>query len=537
MSKFDIYSLILCIIVFVMLVGLFSYMLTIIIKQTLKHIKAGLDDEDIEKEFNSNKAKKQGKFSKAFNVILNAVLCMFFGVIFLSSLYINCTQNVYFDNFPTYRVVLTSSMEEKHEKNTYLITNNLNNQISAFDLIATYKIPSEEDLKLYDIVVYEVDGVLVIHRIVGIEEPNEKHPNQRHFLLQGDAVGSPDRFPVLYSQMRGIYRGENIPFVGSFVLFMQSPAGWLCILLIFTSLIVTPILEKKLLKARKERYTLISKQEMAVSELIVEENKALLIVKQKSDKTFMQRLALSSADMQNRYNSILQTLLRIQGIRSIEGKTQHSYKSKSTCIARLFFRGKTLNVCLGLDPKEYENSKYVYTDFSQTEKHKNYPMRLKQSSERQTRWTCDLILQLAQKHGLNLLDKPVEQVEVVSPLSKLKGKVNKKTFVKRLRENPIAKQRFTDIDQFIKSTNGVRVIQGKYNVTYKYKNVCIAKMTVKGKTLNVYLGLKPSDYVNTKYIFTDLSAVKKYANYPMRLRASSDRQVRWIKELIEKIIK
>ena len=53
--------------------------------------------------------------------------------------------------------------------------------------------------------------------------------------------------------MRGIYRGERIPFVGSFILFMQSPAGWLCILLVVFALITTPILEKKIRKEENKR--------------------------------------------------------------------------------------------------------------------------------------------------------------------------------------------------------------------------------------------------------------------------------------------
>ena len=259
MTKFEIYSMALCIIVFVMFVGIFSYLLTIIIQLWFKHIKNGLDDESILKEFNSRTYKRQSKAIKVLNYTLNTILCIFFGIIFSSSLYISCTQNVYFDSVPTYRVVLTTSMEKKNQQNKYLFDNNLNNQISAFDLIATYKIPAEEDLKLYDIVVYEVDDILVIHRIVGIEEPNESHPNERHFLLQGDNVASPDRFPVLYSQMKGIYKGDKIPFLGSFVLFMQSFAGWLCMALVAVSMIVTPIVENKLLKARRERYAIIMK--------------------------------------------------------------------------------------------------------------------------------------------------------------------------------------------------------------------------------------------------------------------------------------
>jgi hypothetical protein len=57
--------------------------------------------------------------------------------------------------------------------------------------------------------------------------------------------------------MRGIYRGDHIPFIGSFILFMQSPAGWLCVLLIVAATIATPILDGTLQKARAARLSLI----------------------------------------------------------------------------------------------------------------------------------------------------------------------------------------------------------------------------------------------------------------------------------------
>lgn len=121
-------------------------------------------------------------------------------------------------------------------------------------MILTYKLPDEFDLQLYDIVVYEIDDVLIVHRVVGIEEPNNKHPEERWFTLQGDAVENPDRFPVRYSQMKAIYKGERIAYVGSFVLFLQSPAGWLCILLIVVYTIATPIIEARINKAKRKRF-------------------------------------------------------------------------------------------------------------------------------------------------------------------------------------------------------------------------------------------------------------------------------------------
>ena len=115
-----------------------------------------------------------------------------------------------------------------------------------------YKLPPVEELKLYDVVCYEVDGVPVIHRIVEIQPPNESHEDY-YFLLQGDAIENPDRFPVYYSQMRGIYRGERVPFLGSFVAFMQSVAGYLCILLVIFGIVAIPIVEKKVNAVKRER--------------------------------------------------------------------------------------------------------------------------------------------------------------------------------------------------------------------------------------------------------------------------------------------
>lgn len=243
MSQYDIYVFILCLIVFVLLAGLSTVMLTYIVKASIRLIRLGADDEKIKNEYFRSLGKKckSKVVDYIVSILLGAILVGFFSF----SLFINIRKDSYFENIPTLRVVNTASMATKHEKNTYLTENGLNDQFNAFDLILTYKLPAEEELELYQIVVYEVDEILVVHRIVGIEEPNASHPEERYFLCQGDAVESPDRFPVRYSQMRAIYRGERVPFIGSFVSFMQSPAGWLCIMLIVAALIVTPILEKK----------------------------------------------------------------------------------------------------------------------------------------------------------------------------------------------------------------------------------------------------------------------------------------------------
>ena len=138
-----------------------------------------------------------------------------------------------------------------------------------FDIVITKELPGEYELELYDIVVYERDGMLVIHRIVEIEEPNAKH-SERHFKLQGDASSRHDVYPVLYSQMKAIYEGDKIPFLGSVVLFIQSPPGWLCFILILFAILITPVVENKLLEEMRKRLAILDAMPVAV-EPIAEE--------------------------------------------------------------------------------------------------------------------------------------------------------------------------------------------------------------------------------------------------------------------------
>lgn len=258
MTDYEIYVFILCLIVFVILTALSVVCLWIITKLTLRLIRGGLEDENILKDYEkAQKHKKRTKYLKLADMLFSGAVCLLFVFMLVSALIIRGTENTCCGKLPTYRVVLTGSMSYKNDKNLYLWENKLNDQIQTFDLIRTEQLPGEMELELYDIVVYEVDNMMLVHRIVGIEEPNEKHPDCRYFLIQGDAVDSPDRYPVLYGQMRGIYRGDRTPFIGSFILFMQSPAGWLCVLLIVAATIATPILDGTLQKARDKRLALL----------------------------------------------------------------------------------------------------------------------------------------------------------------------------------------------------------------------------------------------------------------------------------------
>lgn len=252
--NYDIYVSLLCTITYVLLTTLSVICIATITRLYVKLIRSGYEDKKILREY--QRKEDNGIFLgvvKWATYALSFIAFVVLGLVFVSSLTIQYTDEAIFEFLPTYRVVQTNSMSTKNEKNKYLVENDLNDQIQAFDLIETKALPDEMELELYDIVVYEVEDMLIVHRIVGIEEPNANHPDCRYFMLQGDAVGSADRFPVKYDQMRAIYTGVRIPFIGSFIMFMQSPVGWLCILLMLIGMIATPILERKIEDEKLER--------------------------------------------------------------------------------------------------------------------------------------------------------------------------------------------------------------------------------------------------------------------------------------------
>ena len=253
---FEVYSFLLCFITFTLLTGVFTVTLVWLVKLKFKVIDLGAEDEKIKSEYLKTLEKKPSIIGKIFDCFVLFVCCLLLVVAFTFSSYVSLRDGKKANGIPTLSVVKSESMSYVNDKNQYVKPEEVSEHIQMFDLIVFYKLPDEEDLKVNDIVIYEADGELIIHRIVAIEEPNAKH-EERYFLLHGDANRSPDYFPVLYSQMKGIYTGDRIPMVGSFVMFMQSPAGWLCIILMVYAIISVPIIEKQFNKHTNARLILM----------------------------------------------------------------------------------------------------------------------------------------------------------------------------------------------------------------------------------------------------------------------------------------
>lgn len=414
MTSYDTYIFIICLLVFVALTALFITLLAIILKLLVKVYRNGLEDNSIRREFEEQRDKppRTDWFSRIFSI----AICTVFLLAFAFSAYVRIIEDDFTKRVPTLRVVLSDSMSFKNRENTYLTTHALDDQLYMHDLILTHALPPEEALEKYDIVVYESDnGSMIIHRIVDIEEPNEKHPDERYFLLQGDAVKNPDVFPVRYEQMRAIYEGQRIPFVGSFITFLQSPAGWLCILLMLLSVILGPYVEKRLEQERQARLLamgLIGKQDEptpppapaetpdeTVAELILPEVVADVIntahrvrFSQKQDiRTFQMRLHMSSDEVKRRYAMIDSYLYAIDSIRVNYSAKYQTFRVGTTDIAKMTVKSNTISVYLNLDTAPYRDSGLRFEDMSHTASFSAFPMLIRVTDDAQVEAVHGLI--------------------------------------------------------------------------------------------------------------------------------------------------
>ena len=251
MTPFEIYLLVVSLISLVSLVTFFSFLIWYVYVLTVRLTYVGYWDQDLVKEYDFK--RKHSFFPRRMGRIISAVVCSILSVVVVFSIYLGITENKLTKSVSTLKVVQSDSMSTKHEDNKYLVENGLDDQFQMFDLITAEALPAEEDIKLYDVIIYERDGNLVIHRVVQILEPDENRPD-RLFYTRGDANKKNDDLPVRYSQMRGIYHGKKVPFVGSFVLFMQSPAGIICLMLAIFCMIIMPIVDNKIEDVRHHRY-------------------------------------------------------------------------------------------------------------------------------------------------------------------------------------------------------------------------------------------------------------------------------------------
>lgn len=479
MEHFDAYQFVLCLIVFIILTASFTTLAAWLIKLYRKLISAGVNDEKIKQEYIKAQEKRPSIAGKVFDKLLLGLCCVVMLVMFGFSLSVTFNEGKITGDVPVLNVVKSNSMSYINERHSFLEQGEVNDQIQMFDLVFIHKLPAEDDLNVNDIVVYETDGYLIIHRIVAIEERNEKHPNERYFLLQGDANEVTDRFPVRYSQMKGLYAGERLPVIGSFVMFMQSPAGWLCVLLIIFAIVATTIAEKKIQEETNKRLMLLG-----------------LLTGTSTDASAQQSSALTTSAC----------IAANETLATISTATDNAITNDSVT-------------------EQFTEDIYILDD------------RVALDAEGATEQSLNETVAMLDTEDFDQ-QLTSSQTEQDSDVDKFSSFGKGKSFAEKLATatEPLL-SRYQQISDCLGKIKNIRVIRGRRFETYRCGNIAICRLSIKGKTLNAYMALDPMQYVNTKYIFENVSHKSIFKNYPMRIKLSSDRKTKWTKELVAIIAK
>ena len=119
----------------------------------------------------------------------------------------------------------------------------------------------------------------------------------------------------------------------------------------------------------------------------------------------------------------------------------------------------------------------------------------------------------------------------------VQGRLNKSFTAKLIQSSDTIKQFYADLaNEFL--------IYEKIRNRISWANSCfvagrknVSKVSIKGKTLYLYLALEPENFRDTKFYVSDASSVKRYETVPLRMKIKSRRGVKQGKELIEILMK
>lgn len=232
-------------------------------RSLVKSQKIARYKEDTLVDYVSEGADKRNGLKIFGNTMLGIVYVAFIALIAFAG-YVRASGEQFMIGNTYYVIILTGSMEEARDSNTYLAANNLTNQISTFSLIGLDKVDSEDDIELYDIVgYYDEDGDLVVHRVISIRM-NEEY--QKIYTLRGDAnaFSDTDERDLTIDQIDSKYNGYQNFGLGITLNYLRSNIGIISLALGIILIMVYDtfdILLGKAINKRKEFiYPIIDKE-------------------------------------------------------------------------------------------------------------------------------------------------------------------------------------------------------------------------------------------------------------------------------------
>lgn len=197
----------------------------LLVDQTMtRNQKIDKYNEETLEDYVDNLAVQKNGLKVLANCVLGLVYIVFLALMVFVG-YVRASGEQFAIGDTYYVIILTGSMEEARESNTYLASNKLTNQISTFSLIGLEKIESEDDIKLYDIVsYYNSDKELIVHRVISIGVNDD---GETTYTLRGDANAFSDTEErnLTIDKLDAKFNGYQNFGLGLFINYIRSNIG------------------------------------------------------------------------------------------------------------------------------------------------------------------------------------------------------------------------------------------------------------------------------------------------------------------------
>ncbi len=351
--------------------------------------------------------------------------------------------------------------------------------------------------------------------------------------------------------------------------------------------------------------------ESAPQEQPLEEPEDLVIVDEEQDivdeviidgkvvrynKSFTARLIQATDELKSRYSELKNYILAYKGVKNKISWKKEAFRLGRNTLAVFVIRGKTLCLCLALDPKQFENTKYKVNDLSIRSPKSKTPCLYRITNDRRVKYAKDLIdMLLIEDYQAERLERaledytlPYETTEalIARDLIRIVGTPVEKVSIEEQKEDSIpenepeeiaeepaeseTEEEFDEEKEVIEETivNGIvvrynksfiaRLSQGTEELNSRYSDLKnyilsfkgvksriswkkeafrqgrnpLATFVVRGKSLCLCLALDPKQFEDTKYKVKDLSIRSPKSKTPCLYRITNDRRVKYAKELI-----
>ena len=167
-------------------------------RDKITKIQVGIEENSFSIEEYKLEQKQKRKKSLAVEICLGILLAIS-SVIFITSMALRSPK---LNKNSVVVSIQSESMALVDSENTYIQENNIENKIYKYDVCRFNKVNSEDEIKLYDIILYRSSNnnkpILIAHRVIKINE-------DKTFEVRGDANKESDKTDLSFNDVIGVF--------------------------------------------------------------------------------------------------------------------------------------------------------------------------------------------------------------------------------------------------------------------------------------------------------------------------------------------